>query len=98
MNIKHHWWWKLNFVNQYFKFGYLILVEEDHALSEDALHVLDLMKDIRVEKGNLLLPLKVDLFQFLGADLIALGHYTNNLKLATKVNNYQIHQILILLL
>ena len=53
MNIKHHWWWKLNFVNQYFKFGYLILVEEDHALSEDALHVLDLMKDIRVEKGNL---------------------------------------------
>ena len=70
VNIKHHWWWKLNFVDQNFKFGYLILVEEDHALSEDALHVLDLMKDVRVDKG---------------ADLIALGHYVNNLKLATKV-------------
>jgi len=71
VNIKHHWWWKLNFVDQNFKFGYLILVEEDHALSEDALHVLDLMKDVRVDKG---------------ADLIALGHYVNNLKLATKLS------------
>jgi len=72
----------LNFVDQNFKFGYLILVEEDHALSEDALHVLDLMKDLRVNKG---------------ADLIALGHYTNNLKLATKVLTLNFHEFYLFL-
>ena len=39
-NIKHHWWWKLNFVNQFFNFEKLILLEEDHALAVDAFDII----------------------------------------------------------
>jgi len=39
-NIKHHWWWKLNFVNQFFNFEKLILLEEDHALANDAFDII----------------------------------------------------------
>lgn len=46
VNIKHHWWWKLNFVAQFFSFDHLVLLEEDHALTSDALHVMELMENL----------------------------------------------------
>lgn len=46
VNIKHHWWWKLNFVSQFFSFDHLVLLEEDHALTSDALHVMELMESL----------------------------------------------------
>ncbi|KAI6241481.1 Alpha-1,6-mannosyl-glycoprotein 2-beta-N-acetylglucosaminyltransferase [Aphelenchoides fujianensis] len=47
--IKHHWWWKMNYVfdgiiNRYgLQQKYVLLLEEDHYVSPDALYVLDLM-------------------------------------------------------
>lgn len=47
--IKHHWWWKMNFVFDGIveKFGmndpWILLLEEDHMLAPDALHVLDII-------------------------------------------------------
>lgn len=46
--IKHHWWWKMNTVwdglavLSHFN-GYVLLLEEDHFVSPDALYVLDMM-------------------------------------------------------
>uniref|UniRef100_A0A0N4ZCM6 Alpha-1,6-mannosyl-glycoprotein 2-beta-N-acetylglucosaminyltransferase n=1 Tax=Parastrongyloides trichosuri TaxID=131310 RepID=A0A0N4ZCM6_PARTI len=44
--IKHHWWWKLNYtfekVLKRFKItGKIILIEEDHYVMPDAIHVLN---------------------------------------------------------
>lgn len=40
VNIKHHWWWKLNRIKSYFPtYTYLILLEEDHAVTPDFLHI-----------------------------------------------------------
>uniref|UniRef100_A0A0N5C5S0 Alpha-1,6-mannosyl-glycoprotein 2-beta-N-acetylglucosaminyltransferase n=1 Tax=Strongyloides papillosus TaxID=174720 RepID=A0A0N5C5S0_STREA len=46
--IKHHWWWKLNFAfEKIFKklkiTGKIILIEEDHYVMPDMIHVLDLV-------------------------------------------------------
>uniref|UniRef100_A0A8R1DUJ0 Alpha-1,6-mannosyl-glycoprotein 2-beta-N-acetylglucosaminyltransferase n=1 Tax=Caenorhabditis japonica TaxID=281687 RepID=A0A8R1DUJ0_CAEJA len=47
--IKHHWWWKMNFVFDGIveKFSmnnpWVLLLEEDHMLAPDALHVLDII-------------------------------------------------------
>ena len=47
--IKHHWWWKMNFVFDGIvdKFEmndpWVLLLEEDHMLAPDALHVLDII-------------------------------------------------------
>lgn len=78
VNIKHHWWWKLNFINQFFNFDHLILLEEDHALSEDALHVMNLMNNYRIEQN---------------VDLMALGHYKGNLKLGDSMTKTPANQI-----
>uniref|UniRef100_A0A914W1C0 Alpha-1,6-mannosyl-glycoprotein 2-beta-N-acetylglucosaminyltransferase n=1 Tax=Plectus sambesii TaxID=2011161 RepID=A0A914W1C0_9BILA len=48
--IKHHWWWKMNYVfdgiPQLANFGgYTLLLEEDHCVSPDFLHVLDYIID-----------------------------------------------------
>ena len=39
MNIKHHWFWKLNYINHNFKYSKLILLEEDHIVTPDFLTV-----------------------------------------------------------
>lgn len=47
--IKHHWWWKMNYVfdgivaRHGLTDKYVLLLEEDHYLSPDALHVLEIM-------------------------------------------------------
>lgn len=47
--IKHHWWWKMNFVFdgivEKFQMAdpWVLLLEEDHMLAPDALHVLDII-------------------------------------------------------
>eukprot|EP00055_Hartaetosiga_balthica_P014257 m.77509 g.77509 ORF g.77509 m.77509 type:complete len:556 (+) comp8544_c0_seq3:955-2622(+) len=43
--IKHHWWWKLNFVFQRMPAlkghsGFKVLVEDDHVLAPDTIHML----------------------------------------------------------
>jgi alpha-1,6-mannosyl-glycoprotein beta-1,2-N-acetylglucosaminyltransferase len=47
--MKHHWWWKLNQIFDRLSVtknhnGYLLLLEEDHFVAEDFIHVLTLMK------------------------------------------------------
>lgn len=47
--MKHHWWWKLNFIFDKLSFtrdlnGFLLLLEEDHFVAEDFIHVMSLMK------------------------------------------------------
>ena len=46
--IKHHWWWKANFVFKEVKMlkdytGLVLFVEEDHYLAPDFIHCLSLM-------------------------------------------------------
>jgi alpha-1,6-mannosyl-glycoprotein beta-1,2-N-acetylglucosaminyltransferase len=46
--IKHHWWWKMNYVfdgilKKYQLDTYVMLLEEDHYVSPDFLHVLNFM-------------------------------------------------------
>ncbi|XP_063907913.1 alpha-1,6-mannosyl-glycoprotein 2-beta-N-acetylglucosaminyltransferase-like [Zophobas morio] len=47
--IKHHWWWKANFVFKEVKIlndytGLVLFVEEDHYLAPDFIHCLSLMR------------------------------------------------------
>ncbi|VDK68176.1 unnamed protein product [Cylicostephanus goldi] len=47
--IKHHWWWKMNFVfdgifDRYaLTEPWVLLLEEDHFVAPDALHVLGMI-------------------------------------------------------
>ncbi|CAD6191991.1 unnamed protein product [Caenorhabditis auriculariae] len=47
--IKHHWWWKMNYVFDgivkrfNLKNSWVLLLEEDHFVTPDALHVLDII-------------------------------------------------------
>jgi len=48
VTVKHHWWWKANFVFDHITAlkqhrGQKLFIEEDHYLSPDALHVLKLV-------------------------------------------------------
>ncbi|GMT37891.1 hypothetical protein PFISCL1PPCAC_29188 [Pristionchus fissidentatus] len=51
--IKHHWWWKMNYVfdgiiDRYgLESAWILLLEEDHYMSPDALHVLNHIIDNR---------------------------------------------------
>ncbi|ETN83133.1 N-acetylglucosaminyltransferase II [Necator americanus] len=53
--IKHHWWWKMNYVfdGVYDRYDlsdpWVLLLEEDHYLAPDALHVLDIIIQNRKE-------------------------------------------------
>uniref|UniRef100_A0A914C8Q3 Alpha-1,6-mannosyl-glycoprotein 2-beta-N-acetylglucosaminyltransferase n=2 Tax=Acrobeloides nanus TaxID=290746 RepID=A0A914C8Q3_9BILA len=52
--IKHHWWWKMNYVfdgimAKYNLNTYVILLEEDHYVSPDFLHVFNLMIEHKKE-------------------------------------------------
>lgn len=55
VNIKHHWWWKLNFIRQKFQnFTNLILLEEDHVVTADFIHTIRMMNEAvrRREKND----------------------------------------------
>uniref|UniRef100_A0AC34QKI0 Alpha-1,6-mannosyl-glycoprotein 2-beta-N-acetylglucosaminyltransferase n=1 Tax=Panagrolaimus sp. JU765 TaxID=591449 RepID=A0AC34QKI0_9BILA len=51
--IKHHWWWKMNYVfdgiiRRYnLTSAYVVLLEEDHYVSPDFIHVLQMMAKFR---------------------------------------------------
>uniref|UniRef100_A0A183CGP1 Alpha-1,6-mannosyl-glycoprotein 2-beta-N-acetylglucosaminyltransferase n=1 Tax=Globodera pallida TaxID=36090 RepID=A0A183CGP1_GLOPA len=73
--IKHHWWWKLNYMFELVmpKFGlenkFLVLLEEDHIVAPDFLHTLRLIVENRKNFCS-------------GCELICLGAYPNSF------NNY----------
>ena len=47
MNIKHHWFWKLNYIKHNFKnFSKVILLEEDHIVTPDFLQVNSKMEKV----------------------------------------------------
>ena len=54
VNIKHHWWWKLNFIRQKFQFTNLVLLEEDHVVTADFIHTIEMMNEAvrRREKND----------------------------------------------
>ncbi|CAI4227852.1 unnamed protein product [Auanema sp. JU1783] len=66
--IKHHWWWKMNFVFDGIidRFGlhdsWVLLLEEDHLVVPDALYVLNYITEHKNELCN-------------NCDLISLGAY-----------------------
>jgi len=49
VNIKHHWWWKLNRIYRLFAdFKQLVLLEEDHAVTPDFLHILHSLTEFSI--------------------------------------------------
>ncbi|KAE9554601.1 hypothetical protein FO519_002161 [Halicephalobus sp. NKZ332] len=71
--IKHHWWWKMNYVfdgiiNRYgLQNVYAVLLEEDHYVSPDFVHVLSSM----IESKDIFCP---------SCKVITLGIYLKNYK------------------
>lgn len=66
---KHHWWWKLHFVWDRVRAlndhkGLVLLVEEDHYLSADFIHLLKLMTPLKRE-------------QCPDCDILSLGSYSH---------------------
>ena len=54
-NIKHHWWWKINWLHKNVKFDRVLLLEEDYGVLPDALTTLDQLVEIKhdfVSLGN----------------------------------------------
>lgn len=52
VNIKHHWWWKLNYAAKFFPhIESFIFLEEDHALMPDFIEVLHKMKSFAEAKN-----------------------------------------------
>ena len=52
---KHHWWWKANEVFDVLEAtkefnGSFVFLEEDHLLAPDALHLLNLMEQKKIEE------------------------------------------------
>ncbi|KAI1725537.1 n-acetylglucosaminyltransferase II (MGAT2) domain-containing protein [Ditylenchus destructor] len=50
--IKHHWWWKMNYVfdgivSKYGLESYVVLLEEDHMVAPDFLHILQKLIDTK---------------------------------------------------
>lgn len=50
--IKHHWWWKLNFIMEHLNYtrnfhGDYLLMEEDHYTSPDLIHTWKQMKSLK---------------------------------------------------
>ncbi|KAK0396414.1 hypothetical protein QR680_001708 [Steinernema hermaphroditum] len=70
--IKHHWWWKVNYVfdgilKKYGLKSYVILLEEDHYVSPDFLHVLNML----IENREKYCPT---------CEVLSLGFYLKNYK------------------
>lgn len=52
VNIKHHWWWKLNWIKQQFgRYNSLTLLEEDHAVTPDFLHISAILSRFAAEQN-----------------------------------------------
>lgn len=78
---KHHWWWKLHFVWDRVRAlkdhqGLVLLIEEDHYLSPDFIHLLKLMKSLRRE-------------QCADCDILSLGSYSH-IGYSSKANKVEV--------
>uniref|UniRef100_A0A8C7Y0K2 Alpha-1,6-mannosyl-glycoprotein 2-beta-N-acetylglucosaminyltransferase n=1 Tax=Oryzias sinensis TaxID=183150 RepID=A0A8C7Y0K2_9TELE len=78
---KHHWWWKLHFVwdrVHYLKDhkGLVLLIEEDHYLSPDFIHLLKLMTALKRE-------------QCPDCDILSLGSYSH-ISYSSKANKVEV--------
>ncbi|XP_061785595.1 alpha-1,6-mannosyl-glycoprotein 2-beta-N-acetylglucosaminyltransferase [Nerophis lumbriciformis] len=78
---KHHWWWKLHFVwdrvhvLKDYK-GLVLLIEEDHFLSPDFIHVLRLMSSLKREQCS-------------DCDILSLGSYSH-IGYSSKANKVEV--------
>ncbi|XP_076023873.1 alpha-1,6-mannosyl-glycoprotein 2-beta-N-acetylglucosaminyltransferase [Genypterus blacodes] len=78
---KHHWWWKLHFVWDRVRVlkdhkGLVLLIEEDHFLSPDFIHLLKLMSALRREQCN-------------DCDILSLGSYSH-IGYSSKANKVEV--------
>uniref|UniRef100_A0AC35U8C6 Alpha-1,6-mannosyl-glycoprotein 2-beta-N-acetylglucosaminyltransferase n=1 Tax=Rhabditophanes sp. KR3021 TaxID=114890 RepID=A0AC35U8C6_9BILA len=80
--IKQHWWWKLNYVfgkimPKYNLAGQVILIEEDHYVMPDMLHMLDEMNE---QRGKLCPDCNI---MSLGAYKVDSKQYVKNINVMT---------------
>jgi alpha-1,6-mannosyl-glycoprotein beta-1,2-N-acetylglucosaminyltransferase len=78
---KHHWWWKLHFVWDRVRSlkdhtGMVLLIEEDHYLAPDFLHLLRLMSALKEE-------------QYSECDVLSLGSYSH-IGFSSKANKVEV--------
>ncbi|CAL8316069.1 unnamed protein product [Merluccius merluccius] len=78
---KHHWWWKLHFVWDRVRAlrghaGLVLLIEEDHYVAPDFLHVLKLMAAMKAEQHS-------------DCDVLSLGSY-GHIGYASKANKVEV--------
>lgn len=78
---KHHWWWKLHFVWDRVRVlkdhkGLLLLIEEDHYMSPDFIHLLKLMSALKRE-------------QCTDCDILSLGSYSH-IGYSSKANKVEV--------
>ena len=52
VNIKHHWWWKLNWIKQNLPLDRLLLLEEDHVVTADFVDIIEKMVTLIETKGE----------------------------------------------
>lgn len=78
---KHHWWWKLHFVWDRVRAmkehkGLVLMIEEDHFLSPDFVHVLKLMATLKKE-------------QCPDCDILSMGSYSH-IGYSSKANKVEV--------
>ncbi|XP_037305757.2 alpha-1,6-mannosyl-glycoprotein 2-beta-N-acetylglucosaminyltransferase [Pungitius pungitius] len=78
---KHHWWWKLHFVWDRVRVledhrGLVLLLEEDHYVAPDFIHLLRLMSALKGE-------------QFADCDVLSLGSYSH-IGYSSKANKVEV--------
>ncbi|KAK5880299.1 hypothetical protein CesoFtcFv8_023340 [Champsocephalus esox] len=78
---KHHWWWKLHFVWDRVRVlkdhkGMVLLIEEDHYVSPDFIHLLKLMSSLKRE-------------QCPDCDILSLGSYSH-IGYSSKANRVEV--------
>ncbi|KAM8826868.1 alpha-1,6-mannosyl-glycoprotein 2-beta-N-acetylglucosaminyltransferase [Synchiropus picturatus] len=78
---KHHWWWKLHFVWDRVKTladfkGLVLLIEEDHYMSPDFIHLLKLMSALKREQCS-------------DCDILSLGSYSH-IGYSSKANKVEV--------
>jgi len=57
VNIKHHWWWKLNFSALHFShIETFVLLEEDHALMPDFVEIISQIQSFAADKNPTVRP------------------------------------------
>lgn len=78
---KHHWWWKLHFVWDRVRVlkdhkGLVLLIEEDHFMSPDFIHLLKLMTALKREQCS-------------DCDILSLGSYSH-IGYSSKANKVEV--------